>query len=275
MIMDLQAKINNAVSYIRSKTDFVPQIGLVLGSGLGDYVDKIENPIVVAYSDIEGFPVSTVEGHAGQFVLGNCQGKRVIAMQGRFHGYEGYAQSELTIPIRVMHQLSVRKLLLTNAAGGVNKNFQSGTLMSISDHINYSFQNPLTGINLNEFGPRFPDLSNVYDKELRQKLNDVAHKNNIPLAEGVYMIFSGPNYETPAEVRMARIVGADAVGMSTVPEAIIAAHCGMKTLGVSCITNLAAGILDQPLNHAEVVEVANRVKTQFTKLVDLVIAEVF
>lgn len=273
--MDLMERISGAVAYISSKTDFSPEIALVLGSGLGDYAESIENPIYISYEEIPHFLVSTVEGHAGQFVLGVRHGKKVIAMQGRFHGYEGYSQQELTIPIRVMYLLGAKKLLLTNAAGGVNTDFDNGTLMVISDHINYSSQNPLTGQNLDTFGSRFPDMTNIYDRTLRQKLILSAAKEDIVLREGVYMIFSGPNYETPAEVRMARIVGADAVGMSTVPEAIVANHCGMEIIGVSCITNMAAGVTKAKLEHAEVMETANRVKGEFTRVVDIVIRDIF
>lgn len=273
--MNLQDRIQIVTKHIQAITDFKPEIGLVLGSGLGDYAEKIQDPIFISYEDIPEFLRSTVEGHVGRFVLGMCQGRKVIAMQGRFHGYEGYSQAELTIPIRVMYALGVRKLLLTNAAGGVNTNFDNGTLMVISDHINYSFQNPLTGSNLDDFGPRFPDMTDIYDKDLRKKLIMAAMKQDIYLDEGVYMIFSGPCYETPAEVRMARIVGADAVGMSTVPEAIVANHCGMQIIGISCITNMAAGVTKEKLNHLEVMETANRVKGEFTRVVDLVISDVF
>lgn len=206
--------------------------------------------------------------------MGYKHGKKVIAMQGRFHYYEGYSQQEISIPVRVMKKLGVKSLFITNAAGGINTGFSSGALMMISDHINYSGANPLIGENLDEFGPRFPDMSDIYSRELREKLKTCAERDGIPTETGVYIMFTGPSYETPAEIRMARIMGADAVGMSTVPEAIVANHCGIKVLGVSCITNMAAGVLDAPLNHVEVMETANRVKADFTRLVDLAIKEV-
>lgn len=270
-----QKIIQDAVQIIRDRVDFDVEVGMILGSGLGDYADRIEDAVKIPYSAIPNFPVSTVAGHAGQFVLGTCKGKKVIAMQGRVHYYEGYTQKEITLPIRIMKRIGVGKVLLTNAAGGVNRSFAPGTLMMIRDHINYSGSNPLIGRNFEEDGPRFPDVSRVYQKELRQKLKVLAEQEGIHLEEGVYMMFSGPCYETPAEVRMAGIVGADAVGMSTVPEAIVCAHCGIPVLGISCITNYAAGILDQPLSHQEVVETAERVKSTFVKVVDLVLSDVF
>ena len=272
--MNLKERIWGAVDAIRARTDFEPEIGLILGSGLGDYAERIKNPFIVNYQDIPGFPVSSVEGHKSRFVMGEHLGKRVIAMQGRFHYYEGYTQQEIAIPIRVMKLLGVKELVLTNAAGGVNTSFDSGALMVITDHINYSGSNPLMGPNLAEFGVRFPDMCDIYSRELRAKLMDEAEKAGIPVREGVYIMFSGPSYETPAEIRMCRVLGADAVGMSTVPEAIAANHCGIKVLGVSCITNMAAGVLDQPLNHVEVMETANRVKSDFTRLIDLILTRV-
>lgn len=270
-----QLIIDEAVRIIRQRTDLVPEVGMILGSGLGDYADRIENPVKIPYQDIPNFPVSTVAGHAGQFVLGNRNGKTVIAMQGRIHYYEGYTQRQITLPVRIMKRLGVQNMLLTNACGGVNLSFAPGTLMMISDHINYSGSNPLLGPNFEIDGPRFPDMSRVYPKELRDKLRQCAAREGIALQEGVYMMFSGPCYETPAEVRMARTLGADAVGMSTVPEGIVCAHCGIPVLGISCITNYAAGILDQPLSHQEVVETAARVKDTFVQVVDLILKEVF
>lgn len=270
-----QLIIDEAVRIIRQRTDLVPEVGMILGSGLGDYADRIENPVKIPYQDIPNFPVSTVAGHTGQFVLGNRNGKTVIAMQGRIHYYEGYTQRQITLPVRIMKRLGIRNMLLTNASGGVNRSFAPGTLMMISDHINYSGSNPLLGPNFEIDGLRFPDMSRVYPKELRDKLRQCAAREGIALQEGVYMMFSGPCYETPAEVRMARTLGADAVGMSTVPEGIVCAHCGIPVLGISCITNYAAGILDQPLSHQEVVETAARVKDTFVQVVDLILKEVF
>ncbi len=273
--MDIKSRIDGAAERIRNIYDFSPQIGLVLGSGLGDYAETLENPVIINYADIPGFPVSSVAGHKSRFVLGERFGKKTIAMQGRFHFYEGYSQQELTIPIRAMRLLGVKKLLITNAAGGVNTAWSSGALMSITDHINYSGSNPLIGPNLEEFGPRFPDMSEVYDQTLREKLVKEAEIARIRIEQGVYIMFGGPSYETPAEIRMARALGADAVGMSTVPEAIAANHCGMKVLGISCITNMAAGVLKAPLNHKEVMATASRVKGDFTKVLDIAIQKVF
>lgn len=266
--------ITNAVNIIRERIDFEPEIGLILGSGLGDYADQIENPVQIPYRDLPDFPVSTVAGHAGQFVIGMCRGRRVIAMQGRIHYYEGCSQKTITLPVRIMKRLGVKKMVLTNACGGVNQNFGPGTLMMIRDHINYSGSNPLLGENFEEDGSRFPDVSQIYKKEYRDSLKTAAAVKGIRLEEGVYMMFSGPCYETPAEVRMARILGADAVGMSTVPEAIVCAHCGIPVLGISCITNFAAGILDHPLNHEEVVETAARVKKVFVEVLNTALTEV-
>lgn len=273
--MELKEIIEQSVRIIREKTQFEPEIGMILGSGLGDYADGIENPVVIPYSDLPGFPVSTVSGHAGQFVLGTHKGKRVIAMQGRVHYYEGYSQNLITVPIRIMKKLGVSKMILTNAAGGVNLNFKPGTLMLLTDHINYSGSNPLLGENLEEFGVRFPDMSHVYPVRYREQLKKAAEANHIHLEEGVYMMFSGPCYETPAEVCMARCAGADAVGMSTVPEGIVCAHCQIPVIGISCITNMAAGILDQALDHKEVMETADRVKSDFIKVLDLILTEVY
>nr|WP_317284074.1 purine-nucleoside phosphorylase [uncultured Sellimonas sp.] len=266
--------ILSCVKTIREKTDFIPEVGLILGSGLGDYAERIDNRIVIPYKDLPDFPVSTVAGHAGQFVLGEIAGRKVIAMQGRVHYYEGYTQRQITMPVRIMKGLGVNKMIITNAAGGVNKAFKPGTLMMIRDHINYSGSNPLIGENPDEFGPRFPDMTNVYATEYRKKLKELALEEEIKLEEGIYMMFSGPSYETPAEVRLAGILGADAVGMSTVPEAIVCSQMGISVLGISCITNCAAGILNQPLNHAEVVETANRVKAQFVKVIDIALKKV-
>lgn len=264
---DLQTRINNAYTYIRTKTNAEPKIGLILGSGLGDFCDLLEDAVSINFKEIPDFPVSTVEGHQGAFVFGTYQGKQVVALRGRIHYYEGYTQQEITMPVRIMRKLGVETLILTNAAGGINLDFAAGTLMLITDHINYSGANPLIGPNLDEFGVRFPDMSKVYCQSLRDSIKEYAIKENISIKEGVYCMYSGPNYETPAEIRFFRTMGADAVGMSTVPEALVAVHSGMKVLGISCITNMAAGVLDQKLDHKEVVETANRVKKDFTKIV--------
>jgi purine nucleoside phosphorylase I, inosine and guanosine-specific len=264
-------RIDSATDYIKSKIQSSPAIGLVLGSGLGDFAQTLDDKISIPFGEIPGFPTPTVEGHAGFLVIGRHEGHLVAALSGRVHFYEGLPQNEITIPVRVLRRLGVGILILTNAAGGVNSGFKPGTLMMINDHINFSGNNPLIGANLGEFGPRFPDMSNVYTKELRTKIIKCAEEKGYSLAEGVYAMCSGPNYETAAEVRMFRQIGADAVGMSTVPEAIVASHAGMKVVGISCITNMATGVYDQPLYHEEVVETANRVKAEFTGIVAMVI----
>ena len=269
--MDITAKISAAAEYILSLTDYRPTVGLVLGSGLGDFADTLEDALVIPYRDIPHFPVSTAPGHAGNLVIGKRCGQVVAALQGRFHYYEGHSMQALTFPIRVFHALGVKNLVLTNAAGGANPSYNPGTLMLISDHINYSFANPLIGPNLDSFGPRFPDVSDLYSRALRAAVKEKAAAAGIHLEEGVYMMFTGPNYETPAEVRMAQILGADAVGMSTAPEALVAGHCGMQVLGISCITNHAAGVTSAKLDHSEVVEVAARVHDTFQKLLELVL----
>ena len=269
--MTLQEKITAAAAYIKDRIQQPPTVGLVLGSGLGDFADTLENPIRIPYSDIPDFPQPTVEGHSGAFVFGTKQGKSVVALQGRLHYYEGFTQQEITLPIRVLAAIGVKTLLLTNAAGGVNLGFQPGDLMLLSDHINYSGANPLIGPNLAEFGPRFPDMSDLYTKSLRTAIKEKAAEAGISLQEGVYAMYSGPNYETPAEIRMFRTMGADAVGMSTVPEALVAGHSGLQVIGISCITNMAAGVLPVKLNHAEVVETAAKVHDLFHKLVDLIL----
>lgn len=265
--MDYLAKINESKDYILSKINIEPSIGLVLGSGLGSLAEKIENPVKIKYEDIPNFPVSTVEGHAGYLVFGKLGEKNVVAMQGRFHYYEGYSMKEVTFPIRVLIRLGIKYLIVTNAAGGVNLSFNPGDLMIIKDHINFTGQNPLIGPNLNQLGPRFVDMSKAYDRGLIDIAKKSGEKLGIELKEGVYMWLTGPTYETPSEIKLARILGADAVGMSTVPEVIVANHESIKVLGISCITNMAAGILDKPLNHEEVVETSLKVKDRFEKLI--------
>ena len=260
-------KIQEAKSFLAEKIGFEPEVGLILGSGLGVLADEIANPVKIKYEEIPHFPVSTVEGHAGQFVVGDLEGRKVIAMQGRFHYYEGYTMQEVTFPVRVMVALGIKNLMVTNAAGGANESYIPGDLMIITDHINFTGTNPLIGKNFEELGPRFPDCSEIYDKAINKQIDEIAKGLNIRLQKGVYQMNPGPTYETPAEVRMARVLGADAVGMSTVPEAVVARHAGIKVTGISCITNMAAGILDQPLHHGEVVETANMVKKTFITLV--------
>ena len=264
-------KIKAAAEYIRARVSIRPTVGLVLGSGLGGYADTLENAVRIPYGEIPNFPVPTIPGHSGALVFGKKCGQEVVVLQGRIHYYEGLPQQEITLPIRVLAALGVKTVVLTNACGGVNLNFTPGDLMLISDHINYSGSNPLIGANLPEFGPRFPDLSDVYTKRLRKIILTKAEENGIALRQGVYVMYSGPNYETPAEIRMFRTLGADAVGMSTVPEAIVAAHCGMEVVGISCVTNMAAGVLPQKLNHQEVIETAALVHDKFHKLLNLIL----
>lgn len=260
-----------ASQFIENKISFKPELGLILGSGLGVLADEIDNPVVVKYEDIPYFPRSTVEGHKGQLVIGYINGKSVIAMQGRFHYYEGHDINEVVFPVRVMKQLGVEKLIVTNAAGGANDTYTPGDLMLINDHINFASTNPLIGKNIAELGPRFPDMSRAYDRDFLEIARKTANELGISLKEGTYMWLTGPTYETPAEVKMARILGADAVGMSTVPEVITAVHMGLRVLGISCITNMAAGILDQPLAHEEVIETTERVKEKFVALIKKII----
>lgn len=269
-MMDEMKKIDEAAAKVLAvcgKAD----IGVILGSGLGDYAEALEDAVKLPYSEIPGFPRSTVAGHAGMWCCGTLYGKRVVMMQGRFHYYEGYSMKDVTLPVRVMQKIGVKTLVVTNAAGGVNLGYHPGELMVIGDMFSMTAQNPLIGPNLDAFGPRFPDMSCAFDKELRALAHECANEQGFALREGVYAQMTGPTYETPAEIRMLRTLGADAVGMSTVPEVIVARHGGMRVLGISCITNMAAGILDQPLNHAEVTETANRVKGQFRNLLDRII----
>ena len=269
--MDMLARATAAAEFLRSRIDTLPTIGLVLGSGLGDYADTLEDPVIIPYCDIPHFPVPTVQGHSGALVFGRKQGKDVVVMQGRIHYYEGKRQREITLPIRVLALLGVKKLVLTNAAGGVNTAFHPGDLMLLSDHINYSGDNPLMGPNFEEFGPRFPDMSDLYTRSIRSALKEKTAEAGIALQEGVYAMYSGPNYETPAEIRMFRVLGADAVGMSTVPEALVGGQCGMSVTGISCITNMAAGVLPQKLSHAEVMETAALVHDKFQQVVDILL----
>jgi purine-nucleoside phosphorylase len=260
--MDFE-KITNAVTFLKTKYKQKPKVGLILGSGLGVLADEIKNPVKIPYREIPDFPISTVAGHAGQLVFGLLEEVEVVAMQGRFHYYEGYSFDKVTFPVRVMKELGVETLFVTNAAGGINENFAPGDLMLISDHINNMGSNPLIGPNDDRLGVRFPDMSEAYSKELRDLAKEKATQLNLNIKEGVYVAFTGPTYETPAEIRAFRILGADAVGMSTVPEVIVARHSGLKVLGISCITNMAAGILDQPLSHEEVIDTTERVKANF------------
>ena len=262
---------------IRNAADMVvnncgpAEIAVILGSGLGGFEAELEQPIEIAYEDIPGFPVSTVAGHAGRFTVGTIRGKRVLVMSGRFHSYEGYSMKKVTLPVRVMSLIGVKTLIVTNAAGAVNESYQPGDLIILSDFINLAGKNPLRGRNLDKFGPRFPDMSNAYDPELRRLALSEGRRLGISVKEGVYTWFNGPSYETPAEIRMTRILGGDLVGMSTVPETIVARHSGMKVLGISSVTNMAAGVLDSPINHEEVLAAGAAVRESFKKLVTAVI----
>lgn len=248
--------------------DFSPEYALILGSGLGFFADeRIDIKGRVSYSDIEGFPVSTVPGHAGQFVYGTVGKKRVLCMQGRFHYYEGYTMEQVTLPIRLMASLGIQTLILTNAAGGINPDYVPGDFMMLSDHINFLGTNPLIGVH-SDTGVRFPDMTHVYDPALRSAVRAWAVQNSVDLKEGVYLATTGPSFETPAEIRAFAAIGADAVGMSTVPEAIVARQQAIRVLAFSCITNLAAGISENPLSHEEVSETADRVRPQFARIVE-------
>ena len=247
--------------------DFRPEVLLILGSGLGSLGDQVEQPLVVPYAQVPHMKRSTAPDHKGQFVFGRLSGRNVAVMQGRLHTYEGWSFADVSYPVRVLRLLGAKTLLVTNAAGAVNTAFSAGDIMMITDHIKLFGVSPLCGANLDEFGPRFPDVSAVYTPALRKAAREAAQAVEIPLREGVYMYFPGPQFETPAEVRMARILGADAVGMSTVPETIVAAHCGMQVLGFTLCTNMAAGVPDQPLSGEEVLEAAEAARPRFTSLV--------
>lgn len=256
-----------AVEYIKEKISFSPEIGIILGSGLGELVNEVEKQVVIPYSNIPGFPVSSVKGHAGHFIFGRLQEKNVAVMQGRFHFYEGHPISRVVLGVRVMGLLGIETMFVTNAAGGINKAFKPGDLMVIKDHINFPGENPAFGEEIPEFGPRFFDMTGAYDPELIEKAKKVYDKNGVPYKEGVYVFYKGPSYETPAEIKMLSIIGADAVGMSTVPEVIAARQMNIKVFGMSCITNMAAGISKTKLSHQEVVETSRKVKESFIKII--------
>ncbi len=268
-MIELEKNIADAVEYIKQKCEFQPRVGVILGSGLGNFGESLTEAISIDYKNIPNFPISTVEGHKGRFLIT----KDLICMQGRFHFYEGYNMNQVTFPIRVMKQLGVEILIVTNASGGICSEYQPGELVIISDHINFMGTNPLIGKNLEGFGTRFPDMSEAYDKKLISLAEQVGDRLGIKLPRGVYMGVTGPSFETPAEIRMARAFGADMVGMSTVPEVIVAAHSGLRVMGLSCVTNPAAGVQNRPLCHEEVIETTEGVKQQFTKLVQEIIHE--
>lgn len=267
-------KINHCLEQIRSKTDFEPLMAVVLGSGLGGYASKMEVVCEIPYSEIDGFPVSTVQGHDGRFLFGYVEGVPIVAMKGRVHFYEGYAIDDVVLPIRTMGLLGAKYILLTNAAGGIDLDFEPGDLMLIEDHISSFIRSPLIGENIEELGVRFPDMSRVYDLKLCDCIRRAASSEGIDIKEGTYLQTSGPQFETPTEIKMFRTLGASAVGMSTVVEAIAAHHMGMRVCGISCISNMAAGILDQPLTHSEVQITADKVGHKFERLVSGLIKEV-
>lgn len=272
MMTQLQTMLAQTTDFLEKQGIESVEFGLILGSGLGELAEEIEEAIAIPFDKIPNFVTSSVVGHAGKLVYGKLSGKKVLAMQGRFHFYEGHTMDAVTYPVRVMSALGAHSLVVTNAAGGVNETFEPGNLMVITDHINFTGTNPLIGANDEQMGPRFPDMSHAYTPAYIEKVQTIAAKQTIRLQQGVYMGYSGPTYETPAEIRMSRVMGADAVGMSTVSEVIVAVHCGMNVLGISCITNLAAG-LQSSLNHAEVVETTERVKEQFKELITATLAE--
>ncbi|MCD5414266.1 MAG: purine-nucleoside phosphorylase [Clostridiales bacterium] len=272
--MTLIEKIEQTTSYIQEILREKPKVGLILGSGLGVLADEINSPQIIPYNEIPHFPISTIEGHAGELVCGELKGKQVLAMKGRFHYYEGYSMEEVSFPVRVMKALGINTVIVTNAAGGVNTEFDPGDLMIIEDHINFAFSNPLIGKNYNELGERFTDMSNAYDKGLIRIAEEVAKLIRMKVRKGTYTFFTGPMYETPAEIRLVKFIGGDAVGMSTVPEVMVAVHSGMKVLGISCISNMAAGILNQPLSHDEVIETTQMVKTQFISYIKQILLKI-
>ena len=268
------ARAEAAAKFIQKKTKLRPKIALVLGSGLGGFADEFANAVKIPYAKIPHFPLSTAIGHAGQLVIGTVEGVDVVGMQGRVHLYEGYSARDVAFPMRVFARMGVKAAVLTNAAGGIKKEFTQGRLVVISDHINLQGVSPLTGPNDEHFGPRFPDMSRAYEKKFRELTLAEGRRLGIDLGEGVYAALAGPSYETPAEIRYLRSIGADLVGMSTVPEVIAARHSGIRVLGISCVTNAAAGVLDQPLDHKEVLETAEPVKAQFIGLLRAVIPDI-
>ncbi|WP_173471856.1 purine-nucleoside phosphorylase [Eubacterium ruminantium] len=273
---DTEKELNDICNILNEKlSGRKPEIGIVLGSGLGSFAEKLEDSIYINYQDIPGFPVSTVSGHNGRFVVGKLFGHEVIVMQGRVHYYEGYSMKKVVLPVRLMCMIGIKQLILTNAAGGINLNFKPGTLMAITDQITTFVPSPLIGPNIEDLGVRFPDMSEVYDRTFVGIIEKAAEELGIDLKKGIYLQTTGPQYETPAEIRMFRNLGADAVGMSTTVEAVAARHAGVKVAGISCITNMAAGISGEPLSHEEVKETADRVKDEFEKLLLLSVKKYF
>ena len=273
-MIDILSKVREAKEHIESEITVKPQVGLILGSGLGTLADEIKNPIILDYDEIPHFPVSTVEGHAGNLVIGELEGKIVVAMKGRFHYYEGYSMQEVTFPVRVMKALGIEHIIITNACGGLNSKLYPGALMIINDHINFTGDNPLIGRNYEEFGPRFPDMSSAYNRGLIKVAHKVGKDIGVETFEGVYISISGPNYLSKAELNMMINFGADTVGMSTVPEVIVANHMGMKILGISCVTDMAIPNQLESISHEQVMEVANKTRPKFISLVKGILNEV-
>ncbi len=267
----IEEKLKICLEYVKKKTDFVPKVALILGSGLGDFAESVDAAEIINYGDIPGFPCSTVAGHKGRFIFGNVRGVPCVIMQGRVHYYEGYSMSDVVLPVRLMRLLGAQTLILTNAAGGINEGFGAGDLMVIRDHIASLVPSPLLGENIESLGVRFPDMTGVYDKNLSDTIFKLGKELGIAIKEGVYLQTTGPQYETPAEIRAYRLLGADAVGMSTACEAIAARHCGYRICGISCISNLAAGMSGKPLTHEEVKETADRVGKDFARLLNTLI----
>ena len=268
---DINSRLNESADYIRKKIHGDPEIAVVLGSGLGSFSDMIDDQVRIPYSEIPHFARSTVEGHAGELIFGSLKGRKILCMKGRFHFYEGYSFETVTYPHKAFRVMGIEKLILTNAVGGINQEYKAGDFMIIQDHLNLMGSNPLIGKNNDTLGPRFPDMSEIYSPRLRNLAKKAGERLGIGLKEGVYAALTGPSYETPAEIRMLRLLGADAVGMSTAPEAIVACHMGMEVLAISCVTNAAAGIDGQKLSHDEVTAVADAVKKDFTRLVAYII----
>ena len=268
---NLRAMIREAADYLRSNGVTEPDTGVILGTGLNGYSDRIEDPVVIPYAEIPHMSPGKVEGHRGQLIYGRHKGKKVVILAGRYHYYESGDIVLTSFPARVLVELGIKRLIITNASGCVNESWKAGQLMLISDHINLTGQNPLIGSNLDEYGPRFPDMTYTYDPELRSKIRKKASEAGIELTEGVYTMMTGPSFETPAEIRMVRIIGGDAVGMSSVPEAIIASHAGLEVVGISLLTNMAAGVLDQPLTAEEVTEAGRKAEAEFSRVMDIAI----
>jgi len=264
---EIYERLQSCLAQLREKTDFVPEVAVILGSGLGGFAGDIEVKAAVSYSELEGFPVSTVEGHAGRFVFGYCRGVPVVAMQGRVHYYEGYSMQQVVMPVRLMKLMGAGKLLLTCASGGINPGLHTGAIMLIKDHISLFVPNPLIGANIEELGPRFPDMTQIYDPELCQSVRAAAERLGLELKEGVYAQLTGPSFESVSEIKMLGALGADVVGMSTVCEAIAARHMGMRVCAVSCVSNMAAGLQGKPLSHEDVQEAAAKVGADFRKLI--------